>query len=67
MLYYYIDIENINSSEKKFLITFFYVFTVKNNQVFVVFVYDFCLGSVSLKWNGSASSTLIVSAEYMFE
>jgi len=32
----YINIENINLPEKKFLITIFYVSTVKSNQVFVI-------------------------------
>ena len=36
IIHYYLNVKDINSSEKHFLITIFYVFKVKNNQVFVI-------------------------------
>jgi len=45
MIYYKINIKNINSNEKKFLITGFYVFKVKklSDLCNVLFFFDFWL------------------------
>jgi len=55
----YINIENINLPEKKFLITIFYVSTVKSNQVFVICDFSMKIeNKKSPKWNWSGRNRI---------
>ena len=48
IIYYYINIENINSNEKNHNYELFYVFKVKNNGIFVICYFSLTFGCVFL-------------------